>query len=110
MGKFDAQKKQEIKKKNTASLNDANEEEAVLGSIEKDAPKQKHPGGRPKKKSIDYKKTELRIDKDLYYNLSILAEIDGRSTNSIICKILERYVNEEQNMQAIIKYLKDKEE
>ena len=49
-----------------------------------------HSGGRPKKASTSYKKTELRIDKDLYYNLSILAEIDGRSTNSIICKILER--------------------
>ena len=109
MGKFDTQKKNEIKK-NTALLNDENEEEAVLGSIEKELPKMKHPGGRPKKKTIDYKKTELRINNDLYYNLSVLAEIDGRSTNSIICKILERYVNEEQNMQAIIKYLKEKGE
>ena len=47
----------------------------------------------------------------IYYNKKRnLAEIDGRSTNSIICKILERYVNEEQNMQAIIKYLKEKGE
>ena len=61
----------------------------------------KHPGGRPKKTSTSYKKTELRIDKDLYYNLSILAEIDGRSTNSIICKILERYVKDPNNYQAI---------
>jgi predicted HicB family RNase H-like nuclease len=61
----------------------------------------KHQGGRPKKASISYKKTELRIDKDLYYNLSILAEIDGRSTNSIICKILERYVNDPSNYQTI---------
>lgn len=64
----------------------------------------KHPGGRPKKTSTSYKKTELRIDKDLYYNLSILAEIDGRSTNSLICNILKKYVNDPDNYHTLKNY------
>ena len=59
--------------------------------------------GRPKKNLV-LKKTELRIKPDVYYNLSILAEIDGRSTNNYICQILNNHVNDFNNNQLIKNY------
>ena len=60
--------------------------------------------GRPRKKTILYKKAELRIDKKIYDKLIILAELDGRSTNNYICQILNNHVNDFNNNQLIKKY------
>ena len=57
--------------------------------------------GRPRKKTILYKKAELRIDKKIYDKLIILAELDGRSTNNYICQILNNHVNDFNNNQLI---------
>lgn len=111
MGKFDFIKKEEISKKKNLNINDELEEEAVLGSVNvsKETLKPKHPGGRPKKNLV-LKKTELRIKPDVYYNLSILAEIDGRSTNNYICQILESITQDEGNKDKIINYLRERGE
>lgn len=62
----------------------------------------KHAGGRPKKNTV-FKKTEIRMEPELYANLCILAELDRRSTNGYICKILEEHINQPEIKDIITK-------
>ena len=66
-----------------------------------------HSGGRPKK-NITVKKTELRLEPQLYDDLCILAEIDNRSTAGLIRKILRDYVKLDENKIIITNYKEKK--
>lgn len=66
-----------------------------------------HSSGRPKK-NITVKKTELRLEPQLYDDLCILAEIDNRSTAGLIRKILRDYVKLDENKIIITNYKEKK--
>ena len=63
-------------------------------------------GGRPKK-NIVFRKTELRMEPELYDNLCILAALDRRSVNAYLCMLVENAVNLPQNRELIQKYLEN---
>ena len=66
----------------------------------------KHAGGRPKKNTV-FKKTEIRMEPELYDNLCILAALDRRSVNAYLCMLVENAVNLPQNRELIQKYLEN---
>ena len=110
MGKLDKAKESSFTKDTkNANINDRFEEQAVLESINK--PKEqteikKHAGGRPKKNTV-FKKTEIRMEPELYDNLCILAALDRRSVNAYLCMLVENAVNLPQNRELIQKYLEN---
>lgn len=113
MGKLDKAKESSFTKDTkNANINDRFEEQAVLESINKpkeQAEIKKHAGGRPKKNTV-FKKTEIRMEPELYANLCILAELDRRSVNAYLCMLVETEVKKAENMERIIKHLKERGE